>query len=478
MAVRAALAERRARVAALDDLLAKTPPEDWRDLPQRRQLADMVWLPGWHGPVTELHAALGLTAGDAADVDRVLARAILLHTDVAVFDSLAAARTDSNQVLSVASQHFGMAMALVDLVRRETPASDLPRLWYRAVATFLREHLDVGSGPMFMRRAVSFFPNDPRLLLLAGILHEFLASTTVQAPLGLKNDPNLRTLVIGDDRTNLRTAQDFLRRAVDLEPGLVEARLRLGRVTTQLGDPQKGLDELNSALSLPCEPRQRFYAWLFSGQAHAALDRREAARSAYRAALQLFPDAQSASIALAYLERRHGDGVAATQAVQRVLSGMAAVADDPWIDYANGPVGIAELELQRLRQALREGGLTMSRTTAARLSGTLVCAAALSAWVVAQDKPTFSTKVEAVRVDVLVTEKGRPVAGLTAEDFEVFDNGVRQQPRLAAFEQMPINVTLALDASNSVVGDRSGGASRGEPGRFGWPPARRPGRRW
>jgi Ca-activated chloride channel family protein len=67
---------------------------------------------------------------------------------------------------------------------------------------------------------------------------------------------------------------------------------------------------------------------------------------------------------------------------------------------------------------------------------------------------TFSSKVEAVRVDVLVTDGGRPVRGLTAADFDVLDNGVRQQVDLMFFEQMPINVVLALDMSGSVSGER------------------------
>jgi hypothetical protein len=64
----------------------------------------------------------------------------------------------------------------------------------------------------------------------------------------------------------------------------------------------------------------------------------------------------------------------------------------------------------------------------------LVLALILSAWVAAQDRLTFSAKVEAVRVDVLVTDHGQPVTGLGAADFEVFDNGVRQQARLASFD--------------------------------------------
>jgi len=57
-------------------------------------------------------------------------------------------------------------------------------------------------------------------------------------------------------------------------------------------------------------------------------------------------------------------------------------------------------------------------------------------------------------VDVLVTEDGQVVRGLRASDFEVRDNGVPQQVDLVSFEQLPLNVILALDVSSSVVGER------------------------
>lgn len=68
--------------------------------------------------------------------------------------------------------------------------------------------------------------------------------------------------------------------------------------------------------------------------------------------------------------------------------------------------------------------------------------------------PNFSSKVEAVRVDVLVAENGRPVRDLGLADFEVLDNGVKQQVDLVSFEQLPLNVVLTLDMSDSVVGER------------------------
>ena len=75
--------------------------------------------------------------------------------------------------------------------------------------------------------------------------------------------------------------------------------------------------------------------------------------------------------------------------------------------------------------------------------------------------PVFSSKVEAVRVDVLVTKGGKPVGGLTPKDFEIIDNGVRQQVDLVSFERLPLNVILALDMSYSVIGERLTNLRRG-----------------
>jgi len=70
--------------------------------------------------------------------------------------------------------------------------------------------------------------------------------------------------------------------------------------------------------------------------------------------------------------------------------------------------------------------------------------------------PTFSSRVEAVRVDVLVTDGGRIVTGLRPQDFEVRDDGVLQDVDFVSLEKLPLNVTLGLDASASISGERLG----------------------
>jgi VWFA-related protein len=67
---------------------------------------------------------------------------------------------------------------------------------------------------------------------------------------------------------------------------------------------------------------------------------------------------------------------------------------------------------------------------------------------------SFKSQVEAVRVDVLATERGHPAEGLQPAVFDVVDNGVPQQVTYAAYEQIPLNVVLVLDASDSLSGER------------------------
>ena len=85
-----------------------------------------------------------------------------------------------------------------------------------------------------------------------------------------------------------------------------------------------------------------------------------------------------------------------------------------------------------------------------------VAVAVLIGSVVAQSaqQPTFSAKRESVRVDALVTDRGKVVNGLIAGDFEVRDNGVPQTVELVSFQQIPLNVFLAFDVSSSVSGER------------------------
>jgi VWFA-related protein len=68
--------------------------------------------------------------------------------------------------------------------------------------------------------------------------------------------------------------------------------------------------------------------------------------------------------------------------------------------------------------------------------------------------PTFASAVESVYVDAFVMDKGRPVTGLRAQDFELRDNGVPQQVELMGADRMPLTSVLVFDTSGSVAGEK------------------------
>jgi VWFA-related protein len=56
---------------------------------------------------------------------------------------------------------------------------------------------------------------------------------------------------------------------------------------------------------------------------------------------------------------------------------------------------------------------------------------------------------------VSVTRGGQPVRGLTARDFSIVDSGVRQRVEsVSLLDDLPVSVSMALDTSGSVAGER------------------------
>ena len=64
----------------------------------------------------------------------------------------------------------------------------------------------------------------------------------------------------------------------------------------------------------------------------------------------------------------------------------------------------------------------------------------------------FRSGVDVVTVDALVTQNGRALTGLAANDFELRDNGVVQEIDGVSVDDAPVSMLLALDTSNSVQG--------------------------
>ena len=69
-----------------------------------------------------------------------------------------------------------------------------------------------------------------------------------------------------------------------------------------------------------------------------------------------------------------------------------------------------------------------------------------------EDRPVFRLSTEAVQVDVFVAEDRRAVSGLGLSDFELYDDGELRPIDSVTVAEVPLNVMLVLDTSQSVRG--------------------------
>jgi VWFA-related protein len=81
-----------------------------------------------------------------------------------------------------------------------------------------------------------------------------------------------------------------------------------------------------------------------------------------------------------------------------------------------------------------------------------LCAAAALAQTPQQPPPRFRTEANFVRVDVYVTQAGRPLADLRAEEFEVFEDGAPQS--IASFEAVSIRAPGATPVTSEPTSER------------------------
>jgi len=82
-----------------------------------------------------------------------------------------------------------------------------------------------------------------------------------------------------------------------------------------------------------------------------------------------------------------------------------------------------------------------------KILGTISFALALLA-----QQARFTSGIDVVTVDVSARDGGKVVTGLTAADFAVLDNGVKQEIADVTYGKLPIDITVALDVSYSVTG--------------------------
>jgi tetratricopeptide (TPR) repeat protein len=311
------------------------------ELRRLRQLAKTVSSDGKPGPEND-----------------TLKRGALLHADIAVLGlkvvsgpsdrpgpgGLTLFMNDGQQLgLQNTISHWNMGRRLLDAVRpvdsksslqtRPDPAADdFVRRWYIAGAAYMLRIRNIESA--HFTRGLELFPNDPDLLFFAASAHESFAGVRTQSVMRSLKAPRDVNFGVKDEGAELRLAEQLYKRALDRNPELVEARIRLGRVLGLRGRHDEAIEQLKQGLTTS-EPLLQYYANLFLGGEFEALGNGTEARQSYERAAAIEPLAQSPLFGLSRLADQAGDRAAAREVIARVLelSPNDYERTDPWWVY-------------------------------------------------------------------------------------------------------------------------------------------------
>jgi tetratricopeptide (TPR) repeat protein len=139
---------------------------------------------------------------------------------------------------------------------------------------------------------------------------------------------------VKEEGSELRLAEQLYKRALERNPRLVEARIRLGRVLGRRGRHEEAIDQLRQGRAAEA-PVLQFYAHLFLADEFEALGKDDEARQSYEQAAALAPTAQSALFGLSRIAEKAGDRAAARELIARVvkLPPSEEARPDPWWVY-------------------------------------------------------------------------------------------------------------------------------------------------
>ena len=221
------------------------------------------------------------------------------------------------------------------------------RDWYLLVVSFRHARAEVAWSRVYMDEARELFPNDAQVLLVSGTDHEMLSHTTA----GFVRRVNANGQPGGEWQVNprreLEQAEKFFKQAAALEPEMVEARLRFGRVLYRRGELDAAAREFEATLRFTVHDQVRYLAWTFMGQVEVERGNLEAAERCYREALRLMPAGQVARVALSEVVYLTGRG--ADAASQMVALLQQPKKDDPWWLYLLGDAWHFQARLMGMR---------------------------------------------------------------------------------------------------------------------------------
>jgi tetratricopeptide (TPR) repeat protein len=235
------------------------------------------------------------------------------------------------------------------------------RDWLMAVGRLLIPLGDLSTALSLFEVCLEQFPVGTDALLAAGAAQELMGSIDGLLPAATHTGPMVgrpppRVRFPRDQRRAmqqaLRAAEKHYRRAIQLEPGLAEAHLRLGRVLQRRGKAKPARAELIWVVENSQHDQLLALAQLFLGELEESRGQFEEAVVRFRLALKAEPQSQAARLALSQALHRSGEVPASAEAARAVL-----VREDPsdsWLAYHFAFPKRAESAMQKLRDQVRQ----------------------------------------------------------------------------------------------------------------------------
>jgi hypothetical protein len=134
----------------------------------------------------------------------------------------------------------------------------------------------------------------------------------------------------------LERARRGYERVLAIDPGAVEAQLRLARVQLRLGRAADAAARLRPLAGRLTDDRQAYLAALFLADAEERLGHRAQALQQYEAARRAWPTAQTPAVSLARLHALGGAHAEARAALATLAPAAPGRMSDPWHGFENG----------------------------------------------------------------------------------------------------------------------------------------------
>ncbi len=233
--------------------------------------------------------------------------------------------------------NWTFARSLLDLLLTQPADVVFVGEWYHATAAYmlaLGKHADLKKH---LAHAADVLPQDPHILFDRGCYAETLGLPLYQV---LPDDVGFwsstaRLSVPSEDKTD-DEAEKLFRHAIEVDSSYAEARVRFARLLERRGAHDEAAAQIDQAIASGPVKTVAYFAHLVAGRIELARGRPDESFGHYRAALAIFPDAQSALVGASDAAVMATDVPAAMTLVQKLGESTARFDADPWWNYHLG----------------------------------------------------------------------------------------------------------------------------------------------